>query len=72
MKTNFRKLQLFLAISKIDISAFYVTETSSHRVLLQGKYTPEIAMRFNQWKCTITEFGHIRLQKSNFTVILTD
>ena len=72
MKTNFRKLQLFLAICKIDADMFYNIEFDEYTIKLQGKYTPETAKIFKSWKCEVSDNGFIYFMKSNVKIVLSN
>jgi hypothetical protein len=72
MKKNFRKLQLFLAIAKIDISMFYNVEVNSHDIRMQAKFNQDIARIFREWPVKIDSYGHIVFKKSNITITLSE
>jgi hypothetical protein len=72
MKKNFRKLQLFLAISKIDIDMFYSIEVTEYSIKLQGRYTTEAARMFKNWTCEIVDNGYIYFTKSNVRIVLSN
>ena len=72
MKKNLRKLQLFLAIAKIDADVFYSIDVTEYSIKLQGKYTPEIARMFKSWTCEIGDTGYIYFTKSNVRIVLSN
>jgi hypothetical protein len=71
MKKNFRKLQLFLAIAKIDADMFYSIEVTGYSIRLQGQYNNQIAKKFRTWTNGVDLNGHVRFEKSNVVITLT-
>lgn len=72
MKDNLRRLQLFLAISKIPVKLFYSINITPSDISLQGRFYPETAKLFSSWKTNISTNGYIEFNKNKFKVTLTD
>lgn len=75
MKTNYRKLQLLISFGIVNPDDFFDVSFGKSAIVLHGKYSPEIAMKYNHMhgmNSRLNEYnGYVEFTKGNLTIFLS-